>query len=288
MNKISKTITYNPSSSINRINSGASGLERLRAEGIRYGVIEDLHRPTEKGNLGGVEHILLIFLIRGQMQIEVDQHILNLSEGQMISIKPESSRWLSLQSESARLMAIHLSPTEPWRRFLAQSATPKIATQIHCLESVVDQLITEDLELHSGSEPIYQHLSQLFVLYLNRELGNTDTLPTQRHRQTLLNLWSQVNARPNHNWSVHQLASHAHISPPHLHKICKSFFNLTPMQMVNRLRMEQAKTLLAETDATIDQVASRIGYASPYSFSDSFLKHSGVRPGKYRKQIGVS
>jgi AraC-like DNA-binding protein len=283
MNKISKTITYNAESSIRRLHLQALGADALLSAGIRYGVVENLHHPTEKGRDTGVEHVLVLYLVHGRMEISVGDQRTTIEDGQVLAVPPHPTRWLSLQSSAARLIALHFDPVDPWQRFLR--GTPRLSSQIKSIEWTMEQLLNEDLAIQPGLKQARQHLSELLLLYLSRDLGDHDNAPIRRHRRTLMDLWAQVNAQLDQPWSIDLLAAKAHISPPHLHKLSKSLFGTTPMQMVNRLRMEQAKTLLVETEQTVDQIAGRVGYTSPYSFSDSFLKHSGVRPGRYRRQI---
>ena len=55
--------------------------------------------------------------------------------------------------------------------------------------------------------------------------------------------------------------------------------------MVSRLRMEEAKRLLAESpDTSISEIAERCGFASHSSFHRAFVRSEGMKPGDYRQQ----
>ena len=47
--------------------------------------------------------------------------------------------------------------------------------------------------------------------------------------------------------------------------------------------MERCKTLLAETDISVNELAERFGYSSPQNFIRVFKKYTLLTPGQYRK-----
>ena len=50
-------------------------------------------------------------------------------------------------------------------------------------------------------------------------------------------------------------------------------------------RMEVARTMLTEGDASIEQVARAVGYQDPYHFSRSFRQAVGQPPTQYRESF---
>lgn len=51
-----------------------------------------------------------------------------------------------------------------------------------------------------------------------------------------------------------------------------------------KLRMEEAKRLLVESDESVQTIAEKVGYLYPMSFIRVFKKLEGVTPGEYRKE----
>ena len=51
------------------------------------------------------------------------------------------------------------------------------------------------------------------------------------------------------------------------------------------LRMEHAKTLLLQTDESINAIAIKVGYIHSISFGRTFKKVIGVTPGDFRKYM---
>ncbi|MFI6518072.1 helix-turn-helix domain-containing protein [Spirillospora sp. NPDC050679] len=78
------------------------------------------------------------------------------------------------------------------------------------------------------------------------------------------------------------IADEVHLSVYHLVRVFKEATGATPYRYLTRLRIEEAKRLLRDTDLTIAQIASRCGFASPGALSAAFLRHTGARPSAYR------
>ena len=57
---------------------------------------------------------------------------------------------------------------------------------------------------------------------------------------------------------------------------------LGPMEYVIQLRMENASRMLRHTDASIGEIADKMGYRDMYYFSRAFKKYYGVPPLHYR------
>jgi transcriptional regulator GlxA family with amidase domain len=62
---------------------------------------------------------------------------------------------------------------------------------------------------------------------------------------------------------------------------------LTPIAYVQRLRIEDAKRRLEQTDAPVDEISWRVGYEDPAFFRRLFKRTTGVAPGAYRKRFRI-
>src|SRR5262249_43289775 len=87
-----------------------------------------------------------------------------------------------------------------------------------------------------------------------------------------------INALPAQKASTRS-AREACISTFHFHRVFTRLFDMTPHEYVTRIRMEVAADLLkSRQDLTVTEVADRVGFASPTSFSRLFLRKFGVSP----------
>lgn len=62
---------------------------------------------------------------------------------------------------------------------------------------------------------------------------------------------------------------------------------LTPLDYVQRLRVEDAKRRLERTDDPVDDIAWRVGYEDPAFFRRLFRRSVGMAPGAYRKRFSI-
>lgn len=62
----------------------------------------------------------------------------------------------------------------------------------------------------------------------------------------------------------------------------RELFQTSPYQYRLRLCLEKAKMLLEETDDTIDQIASKVGFDTYNGFSTAFKKAFSIAPSEYR------
>lgn len=68
----------------------------------------------------------------------------------------------------------------------------------------------------------------------------------------------------------------------------KKHFKKTPHDYLMNLKFEHATFLLLNSDATIADIADKLGYASPAAFYSAFRKVYGITPHEYKKQLQAS
>ena len=123
----------------------------------------------------------------------------------------------------------------------------------------------------TGSMVMLDLMAELLILALGR-LGSES--PTRR----LDELWLDVESRLDHDWSLGELARHAHLSHEQLRAVCCQERGEPPVRYLTMLRMRRAATLLTATSDTVDRVARQVGYTNPYAFSTAFKRHFGSPP----------
>lgn len=87
-----------------------------------------------------------------------------------------------------------------------------------------------------------------------------------------------------HGLSVHEIASSAGLSPFHFSRVFRAATGQSPHGYVLRLRLEEARRLLARGCRSIESIALACGYASHAHFTNSFGRHVGCTPAAYRMQ----
>jgi transcriptional regulator GlxA family with amidase domain len=92
--------------------------------------------------------------------------------------------------------------------------------------------------------------------------------------------WARTNLRADVD--VTRLARRAGMSVRSLHRRCLEELGTTPAKLVERLRVEQARTLLSTTRLGTKVVASRCGFGSAPRMARAFERVLGMPPRDYR------
>ncbi|MDE7045970.1 MAG: AraC family transcriptional regulator, partial [Acetatifactor sp.] len=75
-----------------------------------------------------------------------------------------------------------------------------------------------------------------------------------------------------------------HLSKPYLSKYIREKAGMTFQEAVKKERMKKARTMLKETDLTVETVAAEVGYENVEHFNRLFKKSYGMTPVQYRKE----
>lgn len=84
-------------------------------------------------------------------------------------------------------------------------------------------------------------------------------------------------------FNVDVLSSELGVSRAQLFRKVKTYTGLTPIELMQQLRMKKAQQLLQETDLSIQQVAYSVGIQSPSYFTLQYKKMFGILPTKEQR-----
>ncbi|MFM9798531.1 helix-turn-helix transcriptional regulator [Aeromonas dhakensis] len=128
--------------------------------------------------------------------------------------------------------------------------------------------------------PLQPQLLSLLLALLERTLqGEVRGTPELR----LQALFRRVEARLDEPWSVALLADQMACSVPHLHRLCRQVFGMSPMAWLTELRMNKARQLLLYTNWPLGELAGRVGYSDGANFANRFRRLTGLTPGAFRR-----
>ena len=84
---------------------------------------------------------------------------------------------------------------------------------------------------------------------------------------------------------LEELAAAAYLSPFHFARLFKKVTGASPHAYLAALRIERARTLLATTDASVTEIATRVGYSSSSHFTKAFRQSTGLTPRAFRAAL---
>ena len=77
-------------------------------------------------------------------------------------------------------------------------------------------------------------------------------------------------------------------SPSHIKRVFSAVTGCGVMQYLSRLRIEEAKVLLADPTNSVSHIADILQFDSPQHFSGQFKRHTFMSPSAYRNAVSVS
>ncbi len=91
----------------------------------------------------------------------------------------------------------------------------------------------------------------------------------------------------NQDISVASVAEMLNITPNYMSQVYKKEYGMGLLEHLSKLRTEHACKLLVETNMSLEQIATRVGFSNARALSRSFAKIEGLNPGKYRLVHGM-
>ena len=71
----------------------------------------------------------------------------------------------------------------------------------------------------------------------------------------------------------------------YLNQLFKKYLDTSIFKMLEKIRIEAAKSLLMTANCSMEEVSEKVGYSDETYFSKVFKKHTGCSPSKYRKRL---
>ncbi|KAI7250811.1 hypothetical protein KC345_g11625, partial [Hortaea werneckii] len=88
--------------------------------------------------------------------------------------------------------------------------------------------------------------------------------------------------------TIHEVAKKNHVSPNYLSYLFKKNTGHNLWEYVIKLRMEDSREMILNTDLRRYEIAERVGYESPEHFSKIFKKYYGISPSELKKWSMIS
>jgi AraC family transcriptional regulator len=94
-----------------------------------------------------------------------------------------------------------------------------------------------------------------------------------------------MQAQLHRELSLKEIAAASFLSPFHFARLFKKLTGASPHAYLATLRTKQAQILLAESDLSITEISSRVGYSNSSHFTQAFRQMTGLTPRAFRKAL---
>ena len=153
--------------------------------------------------------------------------------------------------------------------------------------SLVAELTAED----AGKDIVLGALVEQVLVHLLRNFSNmrrSEELELSRVGlidRRIRRAVELMHAQLDRDLSLKEIAAASFLSPFHFARLFKKLTGSSPHAYLATLRTKRAQLLLAETDHSITEISSRVGYASASHFTKAFRQSTGMTPRAFRKAL---
>lgn len=120
----------------------------------------------------------------------------------------------------------------------------------------------------------------LLSIYRHQVEGTRATDPVEFGYHYILNRFRSAS-------NIKQIAGVCGVTREYFARSFKERYGESPGELLTRLRMEHAESLLAVTNMPVEDVAGASGFSASNAFARRFRQHTGKSPGQYRADLGA-
>jgi AraC-like DNA-binding protein len=153
---------------------------------------------------------------------------------------------------------------------------------------VIEQAVVESSSPRPGGDAVLERLSEM--MFVDAARRYLDCLPEDAtgwlaglRDRFVGKALALMHERPDHAWSVEDLAHEVGLSRSALHERFVQFLGVPPMHYLASWRIQIGARLLRESKRTVATIALDVGYDSEAAFSRAFKRMVGAPPAAWRR-----
>jgi len=223
-------------------------------------------------NRAGSPFHYLAYMIKGHCKIVSNDISIEVSSGDLFFIPkdlPYQSYWDSDDDIQFLSFGFQHFPETKSKQFILQ----KIVCDDKIKEMIKNIPINKDIDSFVIGT-FYSVLSQVIVYLESRPKNNKNRIIEMAKRYIYDNI----------NCSVSDVASHCLISKSELYYIFKSESDLTPNELIQKIRCKKAELLLTTTDKSVQEISDILGFSSTSYFRKILKSYTDKTPRKIRNE----
>ncbi len=242
-------------------------------------------------------------VLHGRVRLRIGLHLLEASEGELFFIPP--SALLITEAiggfASVRIMTFHRSILTDNMNSLEQDLLYMLAVQArvnplridaeHPLHAPLSSYLQAAEEEYLAKEPcsqliirasVYRMMTELLRYYSTEKKDGEHAV--YHNVMRLKGVLDRIDSDAEGKTTVAELAEMLLVSSDHFTRIFRDSLGVTPLEYMNRVRVERALVLLAKTEGSMEEIAARAGFSGTSYFYRLFRSMVGASPLAFRKQ----
>ena len=152
------------------------------------------------------------------------------------------------------------------------------------------EVVTEQLKKHQRYGRLYSSSRLMEMLSIIGQISLSDyrssMLSTHiKHPVPLEKAIVYITKNYRKKITMTELSKYCNVSPQHLIRLFRTHLNVTPVQYINRNKIDHSIEMLMTTDLSISEISYALGFNDPGYFSRLFKKTKGRSPNEERFRI---
>lgn len=183
--------------------------------------------------------------------------------------------------------------TKYWFHFDLQTGGTDLLNSIHfpycvdignneTIKQYFEQILTHASE-HNIISELYMKSSILGLLAEYLKLANADSELFIPKTIEIGEITEYINAHIGGKVNLNELAEMAHMHPNYFIRFFREQTGTTPIKYINRRKMEEAKSMLENSDLPVSEIMNIVGFTDSGHFSKFFKSYTGYSPKQFRK-----
>lgn len=148
--------------------------------------------------------------------------------------------------------------------------------------AVVEKLLEQEIVVYAGTSIVDSHEVLFKDSYFQAQRQ------ARAEQQSSATAISQVMEYLKENYQekikLADLAEYVHMNESYLSSQIKKSSGMNFTEILNRMRVDEAKKLLLNTDLSVESIADKAGFTSWSYFSRVFKRYCGATPAEYRRR----
>ena len=202
-----------------------------------------------------------------------------LAQSHILDDKSATTHWFYYEQMKKKY------PKVDWKRqhLITQSGNIYCAGSINSIADLCIHFIQEHY-----SSTISKRVQSQFSPEIRRAYDDylfDDSVNTRHHDELIASAQNSITAIFDQDINFEDLAINLQLSYRSFQRRFKAACNLSPLQYQQNLRISNAKQLLKDSNLSIQEVATTIGYTDASHFASIFKKHTEQSPKNYRNAV---
>lgn len=179
------------------------------------------------------------------------------------------------------------------KKFAPEAIRTSINRCIHSLIKTVNKMEGDEKSIPSLSlmtnwekyNLTFGELKKMFFTFMLDGAKLIQELRKDNMKGDIYKVKSFVDSNFHENISLKSIASKFYMNPVYMGQLFKKTFGIYFKEYLLKLRIEEAKKLLRQTDLRVYEVAERVGFGSTDYFVTQFEKINKLTPTEYRNEL---